>query len=83
MAARRGPDDIVDGRAPGHSFAPILRHPGERQDEKSDAIAGGGGGHLAAAHSVAEGSRPWLLHVPAQHQADVEPAGMRGRPRYA
>lgn len=83
MAARRGSNDTVDGRTTGHPLAPLLRHSGERQDEEPDAVAGGGGGHLAAAYSVAEGGRPWLLHVPAQHQAHVEPAGMRGCPRYA
>lgn len=82
MAARRGSDDTVDGRSPGHPFASFLRHSGERKDEESDAVAGGRGGHLAAAHPGAEGGRSWLLHVPAQHQTHVEPAGMRGRSRY-
>jgi len=83
MATCRGPDDTVHGRTAGHPLAPLLRHAGEREDEEPDAVAGGRGGHLAAAYSGAEGGRPWLLHVPTQHQAHVEPTGMRGRPRYA
>lgn len=83
MATCRGSDDTIDGRSQGHPIDSILRHSGERQDEEPDAVAGGRGGHLAAAYSGAEGGRSWLLHVPTQHQAHVEPAGMRGRPRYA
>lgn len=83
MATCRGSDGAVDGRSQSHALAPVLRHPGEREDEEPDAVAGGRGGHLAAAYPGVEGGRPWLLHVPAQHQADDKPAGMRGRPRYA
>lgn len=83
MATCRGSDDIIDGRSQSHPLNPFLRHPGERQDEEPDAVAGRRGSHLAAAYPGAKGGRPWLLHVPTQHQTHVEPAGMRGCPRYA
>lgn len=83
MDSGGGQDDTVIGPANGDSLAPILGHVGERQVEESKRVEGRGGGHLAASHPPTSGSRPGMLHVPAEHEAHVEPAGMRGCPRYA
>lgn len=83
MATGWGSNDIINGWSQSHSLASFLRYSGKRQNEESDAVAGRRGGHLAATYPGAEGGRPWLLHVPTQHQTHVKPAGMRGCPRYA
>lgn len=82
MATPRGSDDTVNGRENGDSIAALLRFPGERQDEESNSIQGGGN-YMAPAYNFSEGSWPWLLYVSTQHQPYVEPAGVRGRSRYA